>query len=95
MFMETSAKTASNVNELFVAIGACVCSPPLGTGLAMLGRRGHSQMETFCSLSLPSECLLLFVHPARKLPKDTAPAGPAGLSLTEGGGAEEGKKGCC
>ena len=55
MFMETSAKTASNVNELFVAIGACVCSPLLGTGLAMLGRRGHSQMETFCSLSLPSE----------------------------------------
>merc|ERR1719198_1963557 len=53
MFMETSAKTASNVNELFVAI-------------------------------------------ARKLPKDSVPAGQAGLSLTDAGGAHENKKsGCC
>jgi GTPase SAR1 family protein len=53
MFMETSAKTASNVNELFVAI-------------------------------------------ARKLPKDSVPAGQAGLSLTDAGGAVDTKKsGCC
>lgn len=52
MFMETSAKTASNVNELFVAI-------------------------------------------ARKLPKDSQPAGgAAGVSLTPAG-ESTGKKGCC
>jgi len=51
--METSAKTASNVNELFVAI-------------------------------------------ARKIPKDAAPTGgPQGLSLTDAGGADTTKKGCC
>jgi GTPase SAR1 family protein len=52
-FMETSAKTASNVNELFVAI-------------------------------------------ARKLPKEAAPAGQAGLSLADASGAGDSKKsGCC
>ena len=50
MFMETSAKTASNVNELFVAI-------------------------------------------ARALPKDTAPAGGAGLSLNDDA-AVDSSKGC-
>jgi len=51
MFMETSAKTASNVNELFVAI-------------------------------------------ARALPKDTAPAGGGGLSLTDDAAVPADAKGC-
>jgi hypothetical protein len=38
----------------------------------------------------------LFVAIARKLPKDSVPAGQAGLSLTDAGGAVDTKKsGCC
>jgi hypothetical protein len=82
MFMETSAKTASNVNELFVAIGArCDCH--------LNGRQPCHKIPA-AQLCLT---LLCYVLPARALPKDTSPAGGAGLSLTDDA-AVPAEKGC-
>ena len=83
MFMETSVKTASNVNELFVAIGA------------RCGRHIHESLLCH-ETRLPWLCLtpLSCVLPARALPKDTAPAGGAGLSLTDDAAVAADAKGC-
>ena len=83
MFMETSAKTASNVNELFVAIGAR-CDRHLN------GRQPCHNRYLRPQLCLTLLCCLL---PARALPKDTSPAGGAGLSLTDDA-AVPAEKGC-
>ncbi len=83
MFMETSAKTASNVNELFVAIGA-----QSGHHFHESLLRHEPRMVRLCLTSL---CCVL---PARALPKDTAPAGGAGLSLTDDAAVSADAKGC-
>ena len=80
MFMETSAKTASNVNELFVAIGA------------RCDRHGRQPCHKLPAVQ-PCLMLLCCVLPARALPKDTTPAGGAGLSLTDDA-AVPADKGC-
>jgi hypothetical protein len=92
-FMETSAKTATNVNELFVAIGA----PPRAA------RHAHhacpaTRPATHHTDLLLKGALLLRVRAARKLPKNTPqqrPGQPGGIVLAQNDAASPKKGGCC
>jgi len=54
--METSAKTAMNVNEIFMAIGKCVCETAVWSSSE---HRQHSPLKTMGSVSARFWRLLL------------------------------------